>query len=130
MYAYDIEEVRSQTISLQFLLRGWNGYDALPASKGSVARALRWIDSSYEACRRAGVTWYRPNVDASAEGEVVFWWVAEDRTLSIYVNENEVAFHQSMGGVDLITETPITKHLHGDAPIGKNQVELMKWFGE
>jgi len=119
-----LEEARQQTYDLQSLTEGWNGYDALPPSAVSVDHAMRWLLSSYQECKDAGVRWYKPNVTASAEGEVVFWWVAEDRSLSVYISEEGATFHQSLDGVGP------TQHTHGEVPLGRNQTELLRWFGE
>ena len=119
-----LDEARQQTYDLQSLSKGWNGYDALPPSKDAVDLALRWLVSSYAECKDEGVDWYKPNVGASAEGEVVFWWVAGNRSLNVYVDENEATFHQSLSDGDS------TQHTHGDALMGKHQAELMRWFSE
>lgn len=119
-----LTEARQQTSNLLLLEEGWNGYDALPPSAASVNRAMHWLDKSYAECKDAGVRWYKPNVSASAEGEVAFEWWADDRFLSVYVDGEEATFHQSLMG-----DGP-TKHTHGEAPLGKSQAELMRWFGQ
>lgn len=119
-----LDEARQQTYDLQFLSVGWNGYDALPPSKDAVDSALRWLVSSYAECKDADVHWYKPNVGASAEGEVVFWWVAGNHSLGVYIDKDEATFHQSLDGGGS------TQHTHGDAPMGKHQAELMRWFSE
>jgi len=119
-----LEQARQQTYELHFLTEGWNGYNALPPSTATVDHAMRWLDSSYRACKDAGVRWYRPNVTASAEGEVVFEWWASDRCLLIYVEADSATFHQALEG-----DGP-TQHTHGDAPLGESQTKLLRWFGE
>ena len=119
-----LDQARQQTYDLQFLKPGWNGYDALPPSARSVDHAMRWLVSSYAECKDADITWYQPNVTASAEGEVVFEWWAENRSLLIYVEGASVTFHKS-----LRSDGP-TVHEHGDAPLGEGQMELLRWFGE
>lgn len=119
-----LAETRQQTRALRLLQEGWNGYDGLPPSPASVDHALHWLDKSYAECKDAHVRWYKPNVSASAEGEVVFWWWADDRTLSVYVEEDAATFHTSLDG-----DGP-TQHTHGEAPVGKGQADLMRWFGE
>jgi len=98
--------------------------DPLPPPAAAVEYALRWLDSSFRACKAAGVRWYKPNVTASAEGEVVFEWWAPDRSLLIYVEADSATFHQALEG-----DGP-TQHTHGAAPLGECQADLMRWFGE
>ena len=119
-----LAEARQQTYDLQFLAPGWNGYDAVPPTASAVDQAMRWLVSSYAECKDAHVHWYKPNVTASSEGEVVFWWVAQDRSLSVYIDEEGASFHKSFSG-----DGP-TQHVHGEAPLGKGQADLMRWFGE
>lgn len=117
-------EAKQQIEALALLEEGWNGYDALPPSPASVNRAMHWLDNSYILCKDAGVRWYKPNVSASAEGEVVFWWVADDRSLNVYIDAGGATFHQSL------RDDGLAKHTHGDAPLGGEQAKLMRWFGE
>jgi hypothetical protein len=119
-----LDEARQQTYDLQFLSAGWNGYDALPPSKDAVDLALRWLVSSYAECKDAQVHWYKPNVSASAEGEVVFEWWDKNRSLIVYIDAEEATFHKSQNG-----DGP-TEHIHGDASLGGQQAELLRWFGE
>jgi hypothetical protein len=119
-----LEEARQQTYDLQSLAAGWNGYDALPPAAPSIRQAMHWLVRSYAECKDAGVRWYKPNVTASAEGEVVFEWRASDRSLIIYVEGDGVTFHKSW---DVAAKT---QHQHGDAPFGAAQAKLLRWFGE
>ena len=119
-----LAEARQQTYDLQSLTAGWNGYDALPPSAPSIRQAMHWIVRSYAECKDAGIRWYKPNITASAEGEVVFEWRAADRSLIVYIEEDAATFHQSLD-----SDGP-TRHAHGPAPLGKDQADLLRWFGE
>ena len=119
-----LDEARQQTYDLQFLTEGWNGYDALPPSARSVDYAMRWLVSSYAECKDARVRWYKPNITASAEGEVVFEWWASNRSLIVYIEGDGATFHQSLDG-----DGP-TEHTYGEALLGESQAELLRWFGE
>lgn len=123
-----LAEARQQTYDLQFLAPGWNGYDVLPPSGQSIRHAMHWLIRSYAECKDAGVRWYKPNVTASAEGEVVFEWWADDRILSIYIDETGASFHKSQGGA-ISSGEGVTEHTHGSAPLGEEQAELLRWFG-
>lgn len=119
-----LEQSQRETYNLQSLKEGWNGYDALPPSAATIARAMSWLLSSYRECKDARVHWYKPNVTASAEGEVVFEWWASDRSLIVYVEDDAATFQQSQerGGR--------TEHTHGAADLGESQAALLRWFGE
>ena len=120
-----LAEARQQTYDLQSLTAGWNGYDALPPSAPSIRQAMHWVVRSYAECKDAGVAWFKPNITASAEGEVVFEWWAGDRSLIVYIEETAATFHKSLdrdGGP--------TEHTYGEAPLGESQAELLRWFGE
>lgn len=119
-----LDEARQQTYDLRFLLHGWNGYDAQAPSETSVDQALRWLVSSYTECKDAGIRWHKPNISASAEGEVVFEWWTSNRSLLVYVEDNSVTYHKSL------SDNGRTEHTHGDAPLGKSQAELLRWFDE
>jgi len=119
-----LDEARQQTYNLKFLQAGWNGYDALPPSENSVDFAMRWLVSSYAECKDAGSEWHKPNISASAEGEVVFEWWTSNRSLLVYVEDDSVTYHKSLD------ERGATEHTHGEAPLGESQAELLRWFGE
>jgi len=119
-----LAQAQQETYNLQSLEEGWNGYDALPPSATTVARAMSWLLSSYRECKDARVRWYKPNVTASAEGEVVFEWWGGDRSLIVYIEEEAASFHKSLDG-----KGP-TQHTHGEALLGESQAELLRWFGE
>jgi len=119
-----LAQARQQTYDLQDLEEGWNGYDALPPSGQSIRQAMHWLIRSYAECKDASVRWYKPNVTASAEGEVVFEWRASDCSLVVYVEGDAVTFHKSR---DLAGKT---EHQHGDAPLGADQANLLRWFGK
>lgn len=119
-----LDEARQQIYDLRFLLHGWNGYDAQAPSETSVDQALRWLVSSYAECKDAGIGWHKPNISASAEGEVVFEWWASNRSLLVYVEDDSITYHKSLSNIGR------TEHMHGDTPLGKSQAELLRWFGE
>lgn len=119
-----LDEARQQTYDLKFLQAGWNGCDAQPPSETSIDQALRWLVSSYTECKDAGIRWHKPNISASAEGEVVFEWWSSNRSLLVYVEDDSVTYHKSL------SNSGRTEHMHGDAPLGKSQAELLRWFGE
>ena len=119
-----LAEARQQTYDLQFLAPGWNGYDAVPPTASAVDQAMRWLVSSYAECKDAHVHWYKPNVIASAEGEVVFEWWAENRFLSAYIDTESASFHKSFW------DGNVTHHEHGEVEMGAKQADLLYWFGE
>lgn len=119
-----LDEARQQISDLAHLQKGWNGYDAMPPSSDAIYRAMHWLNRSYAECKDARVRWYKPNVSASAEGEVVFEWWDKNRSLIVYVDAEEETFHKSQNG------DGSTEHTHGDATLGEQQAELLRWFAE
>lgn len=119
-----LSEVRQQVSDLAQLQQGWNGYDALPPTSAAIYQAMHWLNRSYAECKDAHVRWYKPNVSPSAEGEVVFEWWSNDRSLIVYIDAEGAAFHKSQNG-----DGP-TEHAHGYALLGEQQADLLRWFGE
>ena len=117
-------ETRQQVSDLARLPEGWNGYGALPPTSDVVFRAMHWLNRSFKECQDAHVRWYKPKVSASAEGGVAFEWWDRNHSLIVYVDAEEIEYHKSQDG-----DGP-TEHTHGDASLGQQQAELLRWFGE
>lgn len=76
---------------------GWNGYDARAPELGALAHAKRWIVQLFLEVNSQGREWIKPNVTASAEGEVVFEWWRRAKKLTIYVSVEAVEYVQVWG---------------------------------
>ena len=119
-----LRQTMVETYSLQSLCAGWNGYDAIAPSSAVVRRALEWLQNFYTACVEVGQPWHRPSVTASAEGEVVYEWWADDRTLTVYAEAEAVEYLKfGRGAGNALRE-------HGSAEDSGVCVDLMRWFGE
>lgn len=128
-----LSEALRQVYALQSLREGWNGSDALPPAE-SVRHARLWLEAQWQQCQTEGVRWYAPNVTADAEGNVVFEWWAEDRTLSFtFVEDAEdgskdraaeyLKFGRRDGMLAGLRE-------QGTADTAEEAATLMRWFGE
>lgn len=108
--------------------------NALPTSPASVSQARQWLESQWQQCRLEGIRWYAPNVTTDAEGNVVFEWWAEDRTLSVYFVEaavdgstNRMAEYLKFGRRD----GPLAGlSEQGASETAEEAAALMRWFGE
>ena len=128
-----LSESLRQVSDLQSLRAGWNGSDALPPAAESVRHARLWLKAQWEQCRSEGIRWYAPNVAATAEGEVVFEWWAEDWTLSVsFVEDTDdvpasraaeyLKFGRRGGPLAGLRE-------QGAASSSEEAAALMQWFG-
>lgn len=129
-----LSESLGQVYALRSLPTGWNGSDALPPSPASVKHARLWLGAQWRQCQTEGVPWYAPNVTADAEGNVVFEWWAEDRTLSLtFIEDAEegskdraaeyLKFGRRAGPLAGLRE-------QGAADTAEEAAALMRWFGE
>ena len=125
-----LASARQQIFDLQYMLDGWDGYDALAPTASTVDRALRWLVSSYTECRDEGVNWTVPRVTATAEGEVALKWYASDWSLSVYV----LSEPEGGGYVESHKHRPAGENGSGASDIGEDanspaaQIALMRWL--
>ena len=82
---------------------GWNGYSARAPNISAVQYAEHWIELFYQEIIESGQNWIKPNVTASAEGEVVLEWWHYDKGLTIYIG-NQSAVYLKDWGADINTE--------------------------
>jgi hypothetical protein len=82
---------------------GWNGYKALAPNYSAIQYAEHWMELFYQEVIGSGQNWMRPNVTASAEGEVVLEWWYGDKGLTIYIG-NQSAVYLKDWGADINTE--------------------------
>jgi hypothetical protein len=82
---------------------GWNGYSARAPKYSAVQYAEHWIELFYQEIIESGQNWIKPNVTASAEGEVVLEWWHHDKGLTIYIG-NQSAVYLKDWGADINTE--------------------------
>jgi hypothetical protein len=82
---------------------GWNGYSALAPKHNAVQYADHWIELFYQEVIESGQNWMKPNVTASAEGEVVLEWWHGDKGLTIYIGNQSAAYLKDWGA-DINTE--------------------------
>lgn len=82
---------------------GWNGYSALAPKHSAVQYADHWIELFYQEVIESGQNWMKPNVTASAEGEVVLEWWHGDKGLTIYLGNQSAAYLKDWGA-DINTE--------------------------
>lgn len=75
----------------------WNGYDVLAPNPDAVTHAENWIVSLFQTIEDLDLTWIKPSVTASPEGEVVFEWRHEKKKLTIYVGDQSVDYVQVLG---------------------------------
>ena len=105
----DKDVVRQQVGALADLQYNWNSYGALPPTLDAIRHAIRWLNQFFSLCQETHILWCKPNVSASAEGEVVFEWWDKCRTLSVYIDADEATFHKSQ------YSDGQTVHAHGNA---------------
>lgn len=121
-----LDAALKQVAALAGLREGWNGYDALPPTSASVEHARCWLQAQWEQCRAEGLPWHPPHITASAEGQAVFEWWADDRTLTLYF-DGEAAeylkFGRQSGPLAGLRE-------HGMAETPASAAALMRWFNE
>ena len=82
---------------------GWNTYDALAPKHEAIQHARHWIEAFYREILDLRLDWLKPNVTASAEGEVVFEWWKGIKSLTIYIGNQSVEYVKSWGA-DMSTE--------------------------
>jgi hypothetical protein len=82
---------------------GWNTYDALAPKHEAIQYARHWIELFYREILDLRLDWLKPNVTASAEGEVVFDWWKGIKSLTIYIGDQSVEYVKAWGA-DINTE--------------------------
>lgn len=82
---------------------GWNGYDAIAPYSRAVDDAINWITTFYQQISNLHLNWLKPNVTASADGEIVLEWRQGPKNLTIYVGIQDIAYVKDWG-IDLGNE--------------------------
>ncbi len=98
---------------------GWNGYSARAPNYSSVQYADHWVELFYQEVIDSGQSWTKPNVTASAEGEVVLEWWHRDKGLTIYIGNQSAAYLKDWGA-DINTEME-------DGYVNSPSVRLALW---
>jgi hypothetical protein len=99
----EILSVLEEIKKLSTWSNGWNGYDALAPKHEAIEYASRWIELFYREILDLPLDWVEPNVTASAEGEVVFDWWNDIKSLTIYIGNQSVEYLKAWGA-DMNTE--------------------------
>jgi hypothetical protein len=75
----------------------WNNYESLAPEPAAVMHAENWILQLFLMVEDVGLLWVKPNVTASADGEVVFeWWYCEKK-LTVYISDKSAEYVQGWG---------------------------------
>lgn len=101
---------------------GWNGYEALAPSQKTIENARAWISQMYLEIPDTGMRWKDPYVTADVDGEVLLEWRAKDKSLFIYIAEDEATYIKDLGaevGSEMID---------GDASTSQSRRKLWEWF--
>ncbi len=101
---------------------GWNGYDAEPASGASLERAREWLLELFKVSLADALPWLPPSIAPGDEGEVVFEWWHNGKTLTVYVEPAGAQYVKSWGA-NINTEMS-----DGDASSGNASGRLWKWL--
>jgi hypothetical protein len=117
-----ISPVLEEIKELSTLSEGWDGYDALAPKHEAIEYATRWIEWLYRDILDLPLDWVEPSVTASAEGEVVFEWWKDIKSLTIYIGNRGVEYLKAWG-VDMDTEME-------DGPADSRDIRraLWKWL--
>jgi hypothetical protein len=83
--------------------KGWNSYDALAPKYEAIQYARHWIELFYREVMDLRLDWLKPNVTASAEGDVAFEWRRGVKNLTVYIG-NQSAEYGKDWGTDIDTE--------------------------
>ncbi len=76
---------------------GWNGYDACAPKYNAVVNADKWIEQLYLVVMSLHGNWIKPNVTASADGDVVFEWWHGTKKLTVYIGEQSAEYVKVWG---------------------------------
>jgi hypothetical protein len=82
---------------------GWNTYDALAPKQEAIQYASHWVELFYREIMDSCLDWLKPNVTASAEGEVVLEWRRGVKTLTFYIGNQSTEYLKAWGA-DINTE--------------------------
>ncbi len=99
----EITSTLAEIYDLSTWPEGWNGYGALAPKHEAIQYASHWIELFYREIVDLRLDWLKPNVTASAEGEVVFEWRHGVKTLTIYIGNQSIEYVKAWGA-DINTE--------------------------
>jgi hypothetical protein len=122
---FALEEILPTLAEIYTLLTwpdGWNGYDAYAPKYAAVQYACYWIGMFYLEIVDSHLSWFEPNVTASAEGEVLLEWRQGPKSLAIYVGDQSTEYVKDWGA-DLNTEME-----DGSADSPSMHRALWKWL--
>lgn len=75
----------------------WNGHGAAKPKMPSILRALRWVADMRVQATLTRNPWIEPHVVSDEDGDIVFEWSRDSRTLSIYVSPHAVEYLKVVG---------------------------------
>lgn len=101
---------------------GWNGYDAAAPDPDAVAQAYGWITRLFAMAVMTGLPWIAPNVTAGPDGEVVFDWWRDDKSLTVYVEAQDTQFLRATGS------EPGAEMVDGGAESLETCISLWSWL--
>ncbi|SRR6266567_557799 len=76
---------------------GWNGYDACAPRYDAVTNADSWVEQLFLEVMDLDRDWIKPNVLATAEGDVVFRWRVGTKKLTIYIGDQSAEYLKVWG---------------------------------
>ena len=123
-----LAETRQQVFDLQYLPKGWNGYEAAAPSADTVRLVSHWLSACYASCQDKAVRWHAPVVTAGADGEIELIWRTGNYSLSAQARvcpngEQYVEFYTHLVGQSELDEQE-------DALDSKMRVKMLRDFDE
>ncbi len=123
-FSQPLEDVYDKLHIMETWADGWNGYAARAPTQAAIENARAWISQMYSEVENSGKPWRDPFVTADVDGEVLLEWRAKTKSLSIYIDEDEITYIKDLGpevGSEMID---------GDASTPSARSSLWAWFTE
>lgn len=87
-----LEKCFNSLYELKTWSNNWDSYGAKKPKIKSIEKAKKFLSALFHKINQDSFEWLNPNITADSDGEIVFEWWNKNKTLVIYISNNDVSY--------------------------------------